>query len=71
MQDTLTRTVATTPRASLAELEQRDAFARRHIGPDAAEQAAMLSELGYPTRAALIDAIVPAGATSTRIGVFM
>src|ERR1019366_9556331 len=64
MQDALTRAAAATPRASLAELEQRDAFARRHIGPDAAEQAAMLSELGYSTRAALIDAIVPAGIRS-------
>ncbi len=61
MQDTLTQAAATPPRASLAELEQRDAFARRHIGPDAGEQAAMLAVLGYPTRAALIDAIVPAG----------
>ena len=61
MQDALTRAAAATPRASLAELEQRDAFARRHIGPDAAEQAAMLSDLGYATRAALIDAVVPAG----------
>jgi glycine dehydrogenase len=61
MQDSPTQAAATPPRASLAELEQRDAFARRHIGPDAGEQAAMLSELGYPTRAALIDAVVPAG----------
>ena len=61
MQDTLTRAAAAAARASLAELEQRDAFARRHIGPDAGEQAAMLLELGYATRAALIDAIVPAG----------
>jgi len=60
MQDTLTPVAATPARASLAELEQRDAFARRHIGPDAAEQAAMLSVLGYATRAALIDAVVPA-----------
>ncbi|MFH1043617.1 MAG: aminomethyl-transferring glycine dehydrogenase [Pseudomonadota bacterium] len=61
MQDRLTRVAAMPPRASLAELEQRDAFARRHIGPDAVEQAAMLSELGYATRAALIEAVVPAG----------
>ena len=61
MLDALTQSAVKTPRASLAELEQRDAFARRHIGPDAAEQAAMLAELGYATRAALIDAIVPAG----------
>ena len=45
---------------SLAELEQHDAFQGRHIGPDAAEQQAMLKELGYASRAALMDAIVPA-----------
>jgi glycine dehydrogenase len=61
MQDALRHAAATSPRISLAELQPRDAFARRHIGPDAGEQAAMLSELGYATRAALIDAIVPAG----------
>ncbi|OGA28947.1 MAG: glycine dehydrogenase (aminomethyl-transferring) [Betaproteobacteria bacterium RIFCSPLOWO2_02_FULL_65_24] len=64
MQDILTQAAAAPPRASLAELEQRDAFARRHIGPDAGEQAAMMAELGYATRAALIDAIVPAGIRS-------
>ena len=48
-------------RISLAELEGRAAFAQRHIGPDAKEQAAMLAQLGYATRAALIDAVVPAG----------
>ncbi|TYQ21150.1 UNVERIFIED_ORG: glycine dehydrogenase [Zoogloea ramigera] len=47
-------------RTSLTQLEARDAFIARHIGPDAAEQQAMLATLGYPTRAALIDAIVPA-----------
>jgi glycine dehydrogenase len=46
-------------RTSLTELEARDAFIPRHIGPSDAEQAAMLSTLGYPSRAALIDAIVP------------
>ena len=45
--------------ATLAELEQHDAFIERHIGPDHAEQAQMLEALGYPTRAALMDAIVP------------
>jgi glycine dehydrogenase len=48
-------------RISLAELEGCEAFAQRHIGPDAKEQAAMLAQLGYATRAALIDAVVPAG----------
>ncbi|GGY48334.1 aminomethyl-transferring glycine dehydrogenase [Pseudoduganella albidiflava] len=46
-------------RTSLTQLEARDAFIARHIGPDAAEQQQMLDTLGYATRAALIDAIVP------------
>ena len=59
--DTLSQTPGAQTRMTLAELEQRGAFAQRHIGPDAAEEAAMLAELGYATRAALIDAVVPAG----------
>jgi glycine dehydrogenase len=47
-------------RTSLTQLEARDGFIPRHIGPSDAEQAAMLSVLGYQSRAALIDAIVPA-----------
>jgi glycine dehydrogenase len=47
-------------RHSLTQLEQRDAFLPRHIGPSESEQAAMLETLGYPSRAALIDAVVPA-----------
>ncbi|MDQ1920665.1 aminomethyl-transferring glycine dehydrogenase [Massilia pseudoviolaceinigra] len=47
-------------RTSLTQLEARDSFIPRHIGPATAEQAAMLATLGYPSRAALIDAIVPA-----------
>jgi len=47
-------------RTSLTQLEARDAFIARHIGPDAAEQQEMLSLLGYASRAALIDALVPA-----------
>ncbi|AXA90447.1 aminomethyl-transferring glycine dehydrogenase [Massilia sp. YMA4] len=47
-------------RTSLTQLEARDAFIARHIGPDAAEQQQMLDTLGYASRAALIDAIVPA-----------
>ncbi|AOY98064.1 glycine dehydrogenase (aminomethyl-transferring) [Cupriavidus sp. USMAHM13] len=47
-------------RPTLAELEARDAFAGRHIGPDAAEQQHMLKVLGYDSRAALIDAVIPA-----------
>jgi glycine dehydrogenase len=47
-------------RTSLTQLEARDGFIPRHIGPSASEQAAMLSVLGYASRAALIDAVVPA-----------
>ncbi len=46
-------------RETLAELEDHPAFERRHIGPDSADERAMLAELGYPSRAALIDAVVP------------
>ena len=48
-------------RTSLSQLEARDNFIARHIGPDAAEQQQMLDVLGYASRAALIDAIVPPG----------
>jgi glycine dehydrogenase len=44
---------------SLTALEAHDAFIARHIGTSPAEQAAMLAALGMPSRAALIDAIVP------------
>jgi glycine dehydrogenase len=47
-------------RTSLTQLEARDGFIPRHIGPSDLEEAAMLSVLGYQTRAALIDAVVPA-----------
>lgn len=46
-------------RASLSQLEARDAFIARHIGPSESEQQAMLAVVGYPSRSALIDAIVP------------
>jgi len=46
-------------RATLTELEDHPAFERRHIGPDSADEGAMLAALGYPSRAALIDAVVP------------
>jgi glycine dehydrogenase len=47
-------------RTSLTQLEARDSFIPRHIGPSESEQAAMLSTLGYASRDALIDAVVPA-----------
>src|SRR5512137_319977 len=46
--------------ATLPALEQTDAFLARHIGTAPQDQAAMLEVLGYPSRAALMDAIVPA-----------
>ncbi len=45
--------------ASLAILEDHDAFVARHVGTAAQDQAVMLEALGYPTRDALVDAIVP------------
>ncbi|HEV3104272.1 MAG TPA: glycine dehydrogenase (aminomethyl-transferring), partial [Trinickia sp.] len=44
---------------SLATLEVHDAFAERHIGPDAADQQKMLDTLGFESRPALIDAVIP------------
>src|SRR5436190_20157586 len=55
MPDTPTSRV----RATLAELEDHGAFEPRHIGPDAEDQAAMLAALGYASRAALMEAVVP------------
>ena len=46
--------------APLSLLEQPDAFVARHIGTTPEDQAAMLAVLGAPTRAALMEAIVPA-----------
>jgi len=59
MNDTRTR-AAGRASPSLASLEAADAFIARHIGTSPADQAAMLATLGYPTRSALMDAIVPA-----------
>lgn len=44
---------------SLTDLEQTDAFLRRHIGPDDAEQQAMLETLGVESLDALITETVP------------
>jgi glycine dehydrogenase len=43
----------------LAQLDDHDGFIARHIGTSPADQSAMLAALGFATRAALIDAIVP------------
>ncbi len=44
----------------LSELEDVTAFAARHIGPDAADEAQMLTAIGCASRSALIEALVPA-----------
>ena len=49
---------------SLTDLEQTDAFLRRHIGPDDAEQQAMLETLGVESLDALITETVPGSITS-------
>ncbi len=45
---------------SLLDLEQRDAFVARHIGPNASEIAAMLAVVGAASLDQLIDQTVPA-----------
>lgn len=44
---------------SLTQLHDPNAFLRRHLGPDAAEQQAMLESLGLASRAELIEQTVP------------
>ncbi|ATE60577.1 aminomethyl-transferring glycine dehydrogenase [Thauera sinica] len=46
--------------APLVQLEQRDAFIHRHLGPNAGEIARMCAALGVPDIDALIDQTVPA-----------
>ncbi|WP_029407226.1 aminomethyl-transferring glycine dehydrogenase [Thiomicrorhabdus sp. Milos-T2] len=53
-------TVSQLAKASLNELEQSEAFVNRHLGPDNAEQIAMLKTLGMNSIAELIDQVVPA-----------
>jgi len=43
----------------LAELENAAEFVARHIGPDAHDEATMLSAIGAASREKLIDAVVP------------
>ncbi|MDE2003792.1 MAG: aminomethyl-transferring glycine dehydrogenase [Betaproteobacteria bacterium] len=47
------------PGETLAALEDHDGFVARHVGTAAQDQVAMLAALGFASRAALIDAIVP------------
>ncbi|MHA3734449.1 aminomethyl-transferring glycine dehydrogenase [Pseudomonas sp. Eth.TT006] len=46
---------------SLSQLRDPEAFLRRHLGPDAAEQQAMLDSLGLGSRVELIEQTVPSG----------
>ncbi|MCC7041852.1 MAG: aminomethyl-transferring glycine dehydrogenase [Burkholderiales bacterium] len=48
----------------LDALEDSGDFWHRHIGTTASDQAAMLARIGYPSRAALIDAVVPSSIRS-------
>ena len=52
-------------RRTFDELERRDDFQCRHIGPDAGDQAVMLDTLGLDSLDALIDAVVPPAIRST------
>src|SRR6188768_1904021 len=54
-----TPAIPTTERPGLDALEDHGAFQRRHIGPDAEDEAAMLRAMGYASRAALIDTVIP------------
>jgi glycine dehydrogenase len=44
---------------SLSQLQDPEAFLRRHLGPDAAEQRAMLETLGLKSRVELVEQTVP------------
>ncbi len=50
--------------ATLAQLEQRDDFVGRHVGPDDAETRAMLDALGLDSLDQLIDKVIPASILS-------
>ena len=45
---------------SLHQLEQHDAFVQRHIGPDQADQSAMLEALNLDSLEQLVEQTVPA-----------
>jgi glycine dehydrogenase len=51
---------------SLAELENPAEFVPRHIGPDAADQALMLSAIGAASRRALIESVLPPAIARSR-----
>ena len=59
-----TRMSPMTTRTSLRTLEHHDAFIERHIGPNDAEIATMLAQVGHDSLEAFTDAIVPASIKS-------
>ena len=50
----------------MADLSPTDTFVERHLGPSVADQAKMLSELGFATIDDLAAAAVPASIRSTQ-----
>jgi glycine dehydrogenase len=52
---------------SLSQLRDPNAFLRRHLGPDTAEQQAMLDSLGLGSRVELIEQTVPPGIRFNRV----
>lgn len=52
---------------SLSQLRDPEVFLRRHLGPDAAEQQAMLDSLGLGSRVELIEQTVPPGIRLNRV----
>ncbi|POA29468.1 MULTISPECIES: aminomethyl-transferring glycine dehydrogenase [unclassified Pseudomonas] len=52
---------------SLSQLRDPNAFLRRHLGPDTAEQQAMLDSLGLGSRVELIEQTVPPGIRLNRV----
>ena len=53
--------LSSTAASLCAPFAPADSFARRHLGSNTPETAAMLSTLGFDSLAALVDAAVPAG----------
>ena len=58
--------MTTSPAAATNPLAWTDRFLHRHIGPNAAEAAAMLKVCGYPSLDAMIDVTVPKSIRATK-----
>ena len=66
MNELKTRGLPPFSRRTLLELEEHRGFVDRHIGTTDADQQEMLKAIGYASRAALIDAVVPPSIRSKR-----